>query len=567
MHLSVSHVSKIYEPVTVLDDLSFVISDAERVGLVGANGSGKSTLLRIISGEVAPDGGRVTLPTGLEIGYLPQDPPEPGDATLEDLIYQAAGELRQLERRLRELESEMTVAEGDAFDAVLAEYAENLERFERRGGYDIEHRIDVVCAGLGIEHLPRERRFATLSGGEKARVLLATLLLTSPDVLLLDEPTNHLDFPSIGWLEGFLSEYSGIMLVISHDRRFLNQTVTRIIEIDEHSHRLRDYPGNYDNYAVTKAKERLQWELDFAEQQDEISELRRAIRQARAGVDRKAPPARDPDKNIVEAHKARADKTSSKSIRSLEERLHRIQADPVPKPPLMMKINPTLDADDLQSDEIVRFESVSKAFQGKPVLDDVSFTLRRGQRVVLVGPNGAGKSTLLNLIAGRLEPDSGRIVIAQTARVGYLNQDGSTLETGISVFDAYRRGLAGLEHELISDLFRHGLFVYDDLGKAVEQLSSGQRRKLQIARLVAERANFLLLDEPTNHLSLDVLEEFERALQEFPGPIMATSHDRWFIERFGGAVWEVREGRVIEHHDVPELVLAGMLEKGSSVIA
>ena len=564
MHVSISHVSKIYEPVTVLDDLSFVISDSERVGLAGANGSGKSTLLRIISGEVEPDSGIVSIPGGVEIGYLPQDPPEPGDATIEDLIYEAAGELRELERRLRQLETEMTTAEGDEFDRIMTAYGESLERFERRGGYDIDHRIDVVCAGLNITHIPRDRPFKTLSGGEKARVLLATLLLTSPDILLLDEPTNHLDFPSITWIEEYLAAYSGIMLLVSHDRRFLNQTVTRIIEIDQHSHRLLNYPGNYDNYAEAKARERVQWEIDFTEQQAEITELRKAIRQARAGVDRKAPAARDPDKNIQEAHKARADKTAGKSIRSLEERLRRIEADPIPKPPLMMKINPALDANDLKSDEIVRFDSVSKAFGGEIVLNDVSFTLRSGQRIVLVGPNGAGKSTLLNLIAGRFEPDSGRIVIAQAARAGYLDQDGANLETERTVFDVYRAGLDGLEHELISDLFRHGLFLYDDLSKTVGQLSSGQRRKLQIARLVAEQANFLLLDEPTNHLSLDVLEEFERALREFPGPILATSHDRWFIERFGGTVWEVKEGRVIEHQNTPELVLAGMLEDGDT---
>ncbi|CAN5660391.1 ABC-F family ATP-binding cassette domain-containing protein [soil metagenome] len=561
MHLSVSHVSKIYEPVTVLDDLSFVISGSERVGLVGANGSGKSTLLRIISGEVEPDSGVVAASGGVEVGYLPQDPPEPGDATIEDLIYQAAGELRELERRLRHLETDMTTARGAAFDRVMDEYSERLEQFERRGGYDIDHRIDVVCAGLHITHIPRDRQFKTLSGGEKARVLLATLLLTSPDILLLDEPTNHLDFPSITWLEQYLAAYSGIMLVVSHDRRFLNQTVTRIIEIDEHSHRLLEYPGNYDHYAQAKARERAQWEIDFAEQQDEITELRKAIRQARAGVDRKAPAPRDPDKSIQEAHKARADKTASKSIRSLEERLRRIEAAPIPKPPLMMKINPVLDANDLKSNEIVRFESVSKAFDDDVVLNDLSFTLRSGQRVVLVGPNGAGKSTLLNLIAGRITPDSGRIVIAQAARVGYLDQDGVSLDTERTVFDVYRDGLDGLEHELISDLFRHGLFLYDDLSKSVGQLSSGQRRKLQIARLVAERANFLLLDEPTNHLSLDVLEEFEHALREFPGPILATSHDRWFIERFGGTVWEVTEGRVIEHQDTSERVLAGMLDR------
>ena len=567
MHLSVASVSKIYDPITVLDDVSLIVSSGERVGLVGANGSGKSTLLRIMAGDLAPDSGEVTLPQGAQTGYLPQDLPEPGAATIEELIYQAAGDLKQLEERLRELETEMATADGDRFEAVLAEYSESLERFERRGGYDIEHRIDTVTSGLAISHIPRDRVFASLSGGEKARVLLAAMLLQAPDVLLLDEPTNHLDFAAISWLESWLRDHSGILVVVSHDRIFLNRTVTRIVEIDEHTHRLRDYPGDYDNYAAVKERERERWEADFAEQQEELTALRRAIRQARAGVDRKAPPPRDPDKNIVEAHKARADKTASRSIRALEERLKRIEENPVPRPPAMMRINPKLDANDLLSDEVVRFDGVSKAFGGRTVLEDVSFTLRRGERVVLVGPNGAGKSTLLNLIAGRIAPDAGTITVAGAARTGYLDQNAEGLDLERTVFEVYRDGLAGLEHELISDLFRHGLFVYDDLSKKVRNLSSGQRRKLQIARLVADQVNFLLLDEPTNHLSLDVLQEFEQALRDFPGAIVAASHDRYFIERFGGVVWEVADARVTRHHDAPELVLKDLTERQDSVPA
>ncbi|HEX2282343.1 MAG TPA: ATP-binding cassette domain-containing protein, partial [Thermomicrobiales bacterium] len=322
-----------------------------------------------------------------------------------------------------------------------------------------------------------------------------------------------------------------------------------------------------DNYAAVKERDRERWEADFAAQQDEMSELRKAIRQIRAGVDRKAPTAKDPDKNIQEAHKARADKTAGKGIRSLEERLRRIEESPVPRPPAMMRVNPRLDAADLQSDDIVRLEGVSLSFGDRCVLRDLTFSLRRGERAVLVGPNGSGKSSVLNLIAGALEPDAGRVFVAGGARIGYLDQNAAGLDLEQTVFDAYRSGLDGLEHELISDLFRHGLFVYDDLSKKVGQLSSGQRRKLQIARLVAEQANFLLLDEPTNHLSLDVLEEFEAALHRFPGPILAASHDRYFIERFGGAVWEILDGMAIEHHDEPELVLARMVQPEDRTVA
>jgi macrolide transport system ATP-binding/permease protein len=553
MHLSASAVSKTYEPVTVLSTVSFVVSAGDRVGLVGANGSGKSTLLRILAGEIEPDSGSISIPADATFGYLPQDPPDPDNATVDDLIYSAAGNVRDLESRLRKLEAQMASAGDDSFEDVVHEYGDVLERFERSGGYDIDHRVDLVCSGLRISGLPRERAFVTLSGGEKARVLLATLLLNAPDILLLDEPTNHLDFGSIAWLEGFLSDFAGILIVVSHDRRFLNATVSRIIEIDENTHRAREYSGNYDRYAAEKEREREQWEADFSAQQDELTELRRAVRQARAGVDRKAPPPRDADKNIQEAHKARADKTASKSIRSLEERLRRIEADPLPRPPAMLRMNPRLDRGDLQSNEVVRFDTVSIGFEGVNVLDNVSFTLRPGERVVLVGPNGAGKSTILNLIAGRLRPDSGQVHVASAARPGYLDQDAAGFDPEQTVFDTYRAGLDGLEHELISDLFRFGLFTYDDLGKQVRQLSTGQRRKLQIARLVAEGANMLLLDEPTNHLSLNVLEDFERALRDFPGPVLAASHDRHFIERSGSSVWEVNTGKVIRHHgSVPD---------------
>lgn len=567
MHLSVTDLSKTYEPHTVLRDVSFVVSNSERVGLVGANGSGKSTLLRILAGETAPDSGNVSLPAGATTGYLPQDPPDPVGAAIDDLIYAAAGDIQKLEARLRDLEQAMTDGDPAAFEDVVAEYGETMERFERAGGYDIEHRIDQVCAGLEIQHLPRSREFTSLSGGEKARVMLASLLLTAPAILLLDEPTNHLDFASIDWLEGYLADYSGILIVVSHDRHFLNRTVSRIIEIDEHTHRAREYAGSYDSYARARAREREQWEERFTEQQEEMKDLRRAIRQARAGVDRKAPPIRDPDKNIREAHKARADKTASKSIRSLEERLRRLEEEAVPRPPAMLRMNPKLDAGDLQSEEVIRFDQVSLAFDGVEILRDVSFTLRRGERVVLVGPNGAGKSTILNLIAGRLQPDSGSIQIAAAARCGYLDQDGSSLDPNLTVFETYRQGQDGLEHELVSDLSRFGLFTWDDAHKPVGALSAGQRRKLQIARLVAEEANLLLLDEPTNHLSLTVLEDVERALQAFSGPVLAASHDRFFIERFGGHIWEVANATIVHHHGSPETVLELMANRESLATA
>jgi macrolide transport system ATP-binding/permease protein len=559
MMLSVSQVAKTWGSSQVLTDVSLILNEADRVGLVGANGAGKSTLFRIITGELEADAGSVSIAPGTVVGYLPQQPPEPDSASVDDLVYDAVGALRELERRLRVLEAAMADPDSDV-NASIVEYGECLERFERGGGYDLDHRIDIVFKGLQISHLPRERSFASLSGGEKARVLLATLLLRSPDLLLLDEPTNHLDFASINWLESYLAGYRGTVLVISHDRHFLNQIATRIIEIDEHSHSAKEYVGNYDAYASEREAERERWEREYIEQLEEIKELKRVIRVTAHQVAHNRAP-RDPAKMAYDFKGGRVANAVSRNVRAAEERLRRIESDPIPKPPSVMRISPEFDPDELRSDRVIDARNISRSFSETSVLHDVSFTLRPRDRVVIVGPNGVGKSTLLQIIAGRDRPDRGTITIAPTARVGYLDQDGRTLPPQQSVLETYRDGLVGYEDEFISELFRYGLFRLDDLPKRVGELSAGQRRKLQIARLIAERSNVLVLDEPTNHLSFDILEEFEKGLQLFPGPILAVSHDRWFIERFGGKVWELRAGSIVPHDEAAEHVLATLIDE------
>jgi macrolide transport system ATP-binding/permease protein len=558
MMLSVAQVAKTYGATQVLKDITFRLNVGDRVGLVGANGAGKSTLFRIITGELDADAGSVDVTLGAVVGYLPQQPPEPAGATLDDLVYDAVGELRVLETRLRDLEAQMVEPSAD-FEAVMDEYGALQERFEQRGGYDLDHRIDIVFHGLAISHIPRDRLFAALSGGEKARVLLATLLMQSPDLLLLDEPTNHLDFASIEWLESYLTGYRGTVLVISHDRHFLNRTVTRIIEIDEHSHGGKEYAGNYDTYAAEKARERERWEIAYEEQLEEIKELKRVMRVTGHQVAHNRP-QRDPAKMAYDFKGGRVANAVSRNVRNAEERLRRIESDPIPKPPSEMRISPEFDADELRSDSVIVAERLSRSFGTSQVLRDVSFTLGPHDRIVIVGPNGAGKSTLLDIVAGRAEPDRGSVALAPSVRLGYLDQDGRDLRHDRTLLETYRDGLVGYEDEFISELFRYGLFTLDDLPKPVGSLSTGQRRKLQLARLIAEKANALLLDEPTNHISFDILEEFEAALRNFPGPILAVSHDRWFIERFGGRVWELHDGHLIQHEDAPEHVLSRLIE-------
>ena len=542
MLVAIDNLSKAYGDNVVLNHISFTLAYGQKLGLVGANGVGKSTLMKILVGEVEPDEGAVHVASGAEMGYLAQTLSGAETQTITQLIDATLGNIRQIEARLRHLEAAMAQPSNE-LDALLAEYSALTEQFERRGGYELDHRLDQVMAGLGVAHLARDRRVATLSGGEKSRIGLAALLLAAPDLLLLDEPTNHLDFVALAWLESYLKEYQGGVLVVSHDRQFLNQTVTTIVEIAEHSRAAKQYTGNYDFYAQIKVQERLKWVADYWAQQEEIWELRKLMKtKARVNPFARAP--RDNDKFAFTFKAEKMQVSLSRNIRSAEEKLQRIEEDPIPKPPQELKINPDFDPQMLTSKTPIAVTGVSKAYGNQVVLDNVSCTIEPQSRIVIIGPNGAGKSTLLKLMAGTALPDSGSVEVAPSVVIGHLDQEQETLVTVGSLFDVYRNGRIGDREEMKAELLSYGLFAWPDLRKPAATLSVGQKRKLQIAALIAHKANLLLLDEPTNHISLDVLEEFEQALLSFAGPVVAISHDRRFIERFANEIWEMRDGRL-----------------------
>src|SRR6266567_2160795 len=505
MLLSVHNLSKAYGVITVLNNVSFIINSNDRVGIVGMNGAGKTTLLRILVGQETMDDGKISFAPSLEVGYLPQTTPDFYGRTIQDLILESLGNLRQLEEHMRQVEASMAIASEDQLPALLAEYDQLSTKFQDRGGYDLDYKIDTILTGLQLAYLPREQAVDTLSGGEKERIGLATLLLRSPDLLLLDEPTNHLDISSLEWLEAYLSHYVG--------------------------------------YASAKESERAQWEEDYERQQEEIKELRKRIKETARRVAHNRPP-RDNDKMQYDFFGGRVQQTISRSIRDAEERLKRIEAEPIPKPPRRLQAHPYFNTGNLQSREVVSATDLGKSLGGRCILRDINFTLAPAARVVLIGPNGAGKTTLLKLIMGLETPGEGAVRVATGARLGYLPQEPDLPDLTKTVLEAYRYDQVGYEDEFVAKLIGYGLFRLEDIAKTIGQLSVGQRRKLEIARLLAGQPNVLLLDEPTNYISLDVLEAFEAAVLKFPGPIIAVSHDRLFMQRFGGKIWEIVDGQL-----------------------
>ncbi|HYX51766.1 MAG TPA: ATP-binding cassette domain-containing protein, partial [Ktedonobacteraceae bacterium] len=363
-----------YGAITVLDDISFIVNPNDRTGIVGSNGVGKTTMLNILIGKEPADSGSFSLTPNTEVGYLPQTTPDFVGHTLEDLILESVGNLRQLEERMHELEHTMSTASDEQLARLMDEYEQVSSRFQDRGGYELDYEIDAILAGLRIAYLPRDREMQTLSGGEKARVGLAILLLRSPDLLLLDEPTNHLDFASLEWLELYLSNYKGAILLVSHDRQFLNRTVNQIFEIDEHTHHLKKYEGNYDAYVLAKAAERATWEEDYERQQEEIKELRKRIHETARNVAHHRA-ATDNDKTAYNFFGGRVQNTISRGVRAAEEQLRRIEANPIPKPPKLMQVSSSFNVEPLQAEVVIRVSNLTKCWGEKCILDDVNFTI------------------------------------------------------------------------------------------------------------------------------------------------------------------------------------------------
>lgn len=540
--LIVNRVSKSYAIQTILEDVSFVIHSGDRVGLVGPNGSGKTTLLRIIAGLEQPDSGLVSLQTGFSIGYLAQGLDAAFGSTVGDVVRSGIAGLPTARQEVEHLADQM--AHGASTPQVLNAYGEALERFEALGGYGFDLRMQPVLAGLGLQDVDLDTPVQQLSGGQRTRLGLARLLATEPNLLLLDEPTNHLDIQALEWLEDFLRTYRGAALVVSHDRAFLNNTVSRILALDVRTHRISEYEGDYTDFEITKAAERDHQWMVWKDQQDEVARLQTAARHMRGlATPHKGGKADGGDKFAKGFFIGRGAITIRKA-KHIEARIEKLLTESKAEKPRgawQMK----LDFGEMTrgGQIVVALEDVSHAFGDHALFEHVSLTLRHGDRVALIGPNGSGKTTLLRIIMGRLAPTAGSARIGSSVRIGYMPQEHETLDPGTTPLSAIQ-DLSPMADTEARSFLHYFLFEGDDVFVPAAKLSYGERARLILARLVVSGVNCLVLDEPINHLDIPSRERFEAALDAFPGTVLVAAHDRAFIERFASALWVMEDGTI-----------------------
>ncbi|RCX19199.1 ATPase subunit of ABC transporter with duplicated ATPase domains [Fontibacillus phaseoli] len=529
MMIQCAHIQKYYGAELVLSDVSFEIKEGETVGLIGRNGTGKTTLMRLLTGSEAPDQGELMIRKDAVTGSLAQIPDYGREETVYDVLRSAFQPLLDAKTEMERLENEMslaaTVGTESALESLLRQYGRLQEMFERGGGYEIEADIDRVAGGIGIPAQQYNRPFSSLSGGEKTKVGLAVILLQDPDILLLDEPTNHLDMAAIEWLEGFLRSFSGTVVVISHDRYFLDAVAEKIIEIEDGE--AFTYHCNYSRYKEEKETRLLQQFADYQEQQKKIKKMQETIKQLIEWGNRSNPP--NPGFHRRAASMQKALDRMVKLKRPVLER---------------KRIDLQLEQSDRSGKEALILTEVSQSAGGRQLYRRISRSLRYGESAALIGGNGAGKSTLLKSILGIGDaPDEGEIRLGARVETGYLAQESAPSEEEGTVLQFFRDELGMETGEARNQLARF-LFYGSDVFKKVRSLSGGEWTRLRLAILMYRKPNLLLLDEPTNHLDIDSREALEEALEEYPGTLLAVSHDRYFINKIAGQVWLLEDGRL-----------------------
>ncbi len=522
MILSCQNISKAFVENQVLKNVSFHIEDHEKAAIVGINGAGKTTLLRIIVGEMTPDDGQVVLAKDKTLGYLAQNSTVDTSHTIYEELLSVKADLLRLEEKIRECENNMKHADGDALEDLMKQYTSLTHAFETGGGYLYRSELVGVLKGLGFTEDEFSKPVATLSGGQKTRVALGRLLLQNPDLIILDEPTNHLDMTSIAWLETYLLNYKGAVLIVSHDRYFLDRIAGKVIEIDQS--KATTFMGNYSDYAVKKEQLRVAAWNAYMNQQREIKH----------------------QEEVIEKLKSFNREKSIKRAESREKMLDRIEV--IEKPSEVrtdMKL--TLTPRILSGNDVLTVEHLSKSFDSHKLFADVNFEIKRGEHVAIIGDNGSGKTTLLKILNGLVPADQGTFRLGSNVEIGYYDQEHHVLHSEKTLFEEISDDYPYLNNTQIRNVLAAFLFTGEDVFKRISDLSGGERGRVSLAKLVLSNANFLILDEPTNHLDIMSKEILEDALNGYEGTILYVSHDRYFINRTAHRILDLTEGQFVSY--------------------
>ena len=522
MILSCQNISKSFGTDEILKNVSFHIEANEKAAIVGINGAGKSTLLKIIMQKETPDTGEVILAKDATIGYLAQYQDVSGHRTIYEEVLDAKKNIIELEERLRGMEAQMNALTGQELEALLDGYHRLSHEFELLGGYTYRSEVTGILKGLGFAESEFDRQMSELSGGQKTRVSLGKLLVTKPDVLLLDEPTNHLDMESIQWLEGFLMNYKGAVVIVSHDRYFLDRVVTKVVEIFQHQGYV--YQGNYTEFAKKKAKIREDLLKQYYNQQREIKH----------------------QEEVITKLKSFNREKSIKRAESREKMLDKIERLEKPTDE-NTDIHIVLEPDVTSGNDVLTVEHLRKAFGAHTLFTDLSFEIKRGERVALTGNNGTGKTTILKIINELIPADGGTIVLGSNVHIGYYDQEHQLLHMEKTIFEEIADDYPQLNHTKIRNVLAAFLFTNDDVFKRIADLSGGERGRVSLAKLMLSDANFLILDEPTNHLDITSKEILESALNQYTGTVFFVSHDRYFINQTATRILDLTGGTIVNY--------------------
>ena len=546
--LQVSDVCKSYGDVTVLDSVSLILNPGERMGLIGPNGCGKSTLLSIIAGEEVADRGSVSFtPPDLRVGYLHQGQAYLEGETLasflrvgETVLDSAVAQVERLAARLRE-------SEGQEASQVWQAYGEAVAHLERlTQAQPSVHQVEATMAGLGIGGLALGAPVAALSGGQKTRLGLARVLLQDPQLLLLDEPTNHLDIDALEWLEGWLKEFRGAILLVSHSRMILEQAVDTILELNQATHTVTAYPGSFEAYVRAKVREREKQWAAYKDQQVRVARLQ-------AGIRKLSNYAGSIERGTIDFHIRKVAKGIARRAVVQKRRLEReLKGSRVEKPGLTWHMHLEFEDTPETGKDVVVLEDLAVGYDDPPLVSGVDQVLRAGERVALVGPNGCGKTTLLRVIAGQLAPLSGDVRLGARVRAGYHSQEQETLDPESTPYDTIA-GVVQMSQSEVRSFLHHFVFTKDEVFVPNKSLSYGQRARLILARMVAAGCNILMLDEPINHLDIPSRANFEQAMHAFGGTVLAVVHDRYFIRGFATRIWAIRDGKLGSFVDLEDL--------------